>query len=279
MITNGEETHVLTDNVTLNETIGSLGASMAALRYERAPMCTIINKSGKGMISYQGDGYSVSRVTPRSMLPERQDRIKNWNNTNPGSNYLSTLLVSARTSDTPPSSPSVSIKRNPNWGIIATLIKRQEQSCNNDTLDEDGVNNVRHDTFAPWIKISDNSNEDILDQITVEGDEDLRVNIRKLLEKYRAIFNKNLSKEPALIPPFDLNVNLDKWNRPTNRGPPRVQTPAKQAEIFKQVDELLKKGIIVESSATYYSQVILASKPDNQWRFCIDYRSLADTKH
>jgi hypothetical protein len=71
-------------------------------------------------------------------------------------------------------------------------------------------------------------------------------------------------------------VDTAKWNRPANRGPPRVQTSLKQLEIFKQVEELLIQGIIVESQATYYSQVILASKPDNKWRFCTDYRSLND---
>ena len=83
-----------------------------------------------------------------------------------------------------------------------------------------------------------------------------------------------LSSEPALIPPFELEVNTTKWEVFSNRGPPRVQSPAKEAEIFSQVDELLKAGIIEPSEATYYSQVILASKPDNSWRFCIDYRSL-----
>ena len=39
---------------------------------------------------------------------------------------------------------------------------------------------------------------------------------------------------------------------------------------------MLDQGIIEPSTASYYSQVILASKPDDTWRFCIDYRSLND---
>ena len=88
------------------------------------------------------------------------------------------------------------------------------------------------------------------------------------------MFATTLSEEPADIPPFELLVDKDKWESYLNRGPPRVQSPAKQAEILRQVDELLKTGIIEPSTASYYSQVILASKPDDTWRFCIDFRSL-----
>jgi hypothetical protein len=210
------------------------------------------------MIPYRGDGFSVSNVTPRVMLLERQSRLQTWNIDNPGSNYLSSIYGPARFSDTPPNSLSTNPKRNPNWGTIATLIKRQEQSFVDEVNDEDAINESTHDAFAPWINkpLSDSTTlEDILDQITVEGDEDLRFRIRQLLERYRHVFSKTLSKEPANIPPFDLNVDTAKWNRPANRGPPRVQTPLKQLEIFKQVDELLQQGIIVESQATSYFQV------------------------
>ena len=90
------------------------------------------------------------------------------------------------------------------------------------------------------------------------------------------MFATTLNPEPALIPPFELDVDKEKWEQFSNRGPPRVQSPAKQAEILKQVDELLKNGIIEPSTASYYSQVILASKPDDTWRFCIDNRKLND---
>jgi hypothetical protein len=64
--------------------------------------------------------------------------------------------------------------------------------------------------------------------------------------------------------------------QPSNRGPPRVQSPAKQEEIRTQVAELLRTKVIEPSTASYYSQVILASKPNDQWRLCIDYRKLND---
>jgi hypothetical protein len=91
------------------------------------------------------------------------------------------------------------------------------------------------------------------------------------------VFATTLSEDPATIPPFELD-RFRTMGAVLNRGPPRVhQSPAKQAEILRQVDELLKTGIIEPSTASYYSQVILASKPDERrWRFCIDFRKLND---
>jgi transposase InsO family protein len=188
------------------------------------------------------------------------------------------------------------------WGIIATLIKQSDQlnepqietkgnsqdvssseshapmeSSGDITLyDDDETLNTEHDVFKEFMHEDADPLVDPLDLITVEGSPELRVKIRILLEKYRGVFATTLSTEPADIPPFELMVDKEKWESHKNRGPPRVQSPAKQAEILKQVTELLDAGIIEPSQASYYSQVILASKPDDTWRFCIDYRSLND---
>ena len=79
----------------------------------------------------------------------------------------------------------------------------------------------------------DDPNTDVLDLVTIEGTPALRVRIRTLLEKYRSVFATTLSPEPALIPPSELEVDKEKWEQFSNRGPPRVQSPAKQAEILK----------------------------------------------
>ncbi len=130
--------------------------------------------------------------------------------------------------------------------------------------------------FNDFIYTGDDPKIDILNLIKVEGSPSLRIGIRKLLERYRSVFATTLPEKSADIPPFELTVNKEKWEKHSNRGPPRVQSPAKQAEIQKQVDELLRTKVIEPSNASYYSQVILASKPNDEWRFCIDYRSLND---
>jgi hypothetical protein len=60
-----------------------------------------------------------------------------------------------------------------------------------------------------------------------------------------------------------------------NRGPVRVQTEAKQAEIQKQTQQMLAAGIIEVSPASFYSQVHIAPKPGG-FRFCIDFRKFND---
>jgi hypothetical protein len=103
-------------------------------------------------------------------------------------------------------------------------------------------------------------------------------------QKYRSLFATTLPSEPASIPPFEVNVDKEKWEQFSNRGPLRVQSSAKEAEIRKQVDELLRTKVIEPSDASYYSQVILASKQNDEWQFCIDYRlyptcKLANSQH
>ncbi len=197
------------------------------------------------------------------------------------------------------------------WGIIATLIKEQAQldeshiqttdnsqdardnyrtlsaltndeDITNKSIDDDSTSqcsdtlDTEHDVFKDFIYTGDDPNIDILNLIQVEGSPALRIGIRKLLEQYRSVFATTLPEESAKIPPFELTVDKVKWEQHSNRGPPRVQSPAKQAEIQKQVDELLRTKVIEHSNASYYSQVILASKPNDEWRFCIDYRKLND---
>lgn len=134
--------------------------------------------------------------------------------------------------------------------------------------------------FAPFRPTSKSNNDvddaTFLATIRIEGDDQLQHAIRNLCIKYRSIFSDTLSSEPAKIEPFDLKVDKAKWETYRNRGPVRVQTPAKQVEIHKQVQEMLYSGIIEKSPATYYSQVMLTPKPEGKFRFCADYRAMND---
>jgi transposase InsO family protein len=193
------------------------------------------------------------------------------------------------------------------WGIIAALNKGVDHSevppsvytsskvdslfrehidtttsGNHEGSDINHINDdlyIAKDVFEPWLQKEDDSSVGTIDPtslITIEGSPELRSKIKKLLSKYKGIFSNELSDEPARIPEFELVVDKTQWETYNNRGPPRVQSPAKEAEIFRQVDALLKRGIIEPSNSSHYSQVILASKPDDTWRFCIDYRKLND---
>ena len=157
--------------------------------------------------------------------------------------------------------PHLSKSRNVSQSITDDNVKVAEGAFTNgeeikddsDILENDIANTLdtEHDVFREFnMNEGDDPDTDVLDLVTIEGTAALRSRIRILLEKYRDVFSTTLNPEPARIPPFELEVDKEKWEQFSNRGPPRVQSPAKQAEILKQVDELLKTGIIEPSTAS-----------------------------
>ena len=60
---------------------------------------------------------------------------------------------------------------------------------------------------------------------------------------------------------------------PPNKPPYRV-SQAQQEEIMWQVDELMCKGMICNSSSPFCSTVLLVHKKDGTYRMCVDYRAL-----
>ena len=110
----------------------------------------------------------------------------------------------------------------------------------------------------------------------VAGSEQFQAKIRELLEEYKHVFSEELRKEPAKLKPFDVKFDREKWQRPKNSLPPRPQSRGKHAEIRRQIDKMLAAGVIAPSQAPWYSQVHLTPKPNDKWRFCIDFRTLND---
>ena len=108
---------------------------------------------------------------------------------------------------------------------------------------------------------------------TIYGNEALRKAITKICTEYVDIFSRTLSDIPADIPPLEFDIDLEKWQQPSNSGPPRLQTVAKEEEIRQQVTDMLHAKIIRPSQQPYYSQVHLTPKPEGKWRFRIDFRS------
>jgi hypothetical protein len=177
-------------------------------------------------------------------------------------------------SDTPPLPAGLATPQRHGW--VATVLK-QAQLAHTAVIVDDEIDDSKTDTFLPFLASPESKSPiDFIDLITFEGDPDLIRRSRALCYKYKHLFSDTLHAKPADIPPFDLQVNDAKWRTYANRGPVRVQTPAKDAEAVKHITLLLALGIIVASTASYYSQIIIASKPDGKTRFCIDYRRLND---
>jgi len=98
---------------------------------------------------------------------------------------------------------------------------------------------------------------------------------RKMQKNAPHFFSTGLNKEGARVNPLELFLNdEEEWHSTKNSLPPRVQSRVKQEEIIKQIEKMLKAGIIRVSKATAYSQVMMTPKTDGSWRFCIDFRRL-----
>ena len=116
--------------------------------------------------------------------------------------------------------------------------------------------------------------------LIIRGDENGKRMIISIIRQFTRLFRTDLPSEPAKLPCFNIDVDQKQWETKENRTSPRPQTMKKNEEIKNFITENLATGTIVNSDAAYYSQVHLVAKPDNSWRFCIDYRNLnAATKH
>lgn len=83
-----------------------------------------------------------------------------------------------------------------------------------------------------------------------------------------AFSNEQLGR--STVVPVDIKT-IDE--EPVHCHPYRVSSVQREI-IDKQVEEMLKLGVIRESTSPYAAPVVLVKKPDDSWRFCIDYRKL-----
>ncbi len=96
------------------------------------------------------------------------------------------------------------------------------------------------------------------------------------MREFIDFFATKVRLEPAAVEPMKIVIDEDKWRLPCNRQPPRRHSEGKQKDIRKQVDALLKLGVIKESKATEWSQVHLVPKPTpegapQKWRLTLDF--------
>ena len=145
--------------------------------------------------------------------------------------------------------------------MIATLIERGD-TYSRRTLAPDEIDDETVDTFAPFLPDPTPAEQKpyFLDQITIEGDKELRLAIRALCVEFEHIFSDTLGELPADIPPFKIEIKRSEWEQYKNSGPVRPQTAKKEAEIAKHIQTMLRSGVIEPSSAHYWNHQLSSQK-------------------
>jgi hypothetical protein len=108
----------------------------------------------------------------------------------------------------------------------------------------------------------------------IYGDSKFKQKCIALFTEFQDVFSRTLTNTPANVTPMKLDIDVDKWEQPANQLPPRLVTEQKMEEIRRQVAIMLQHGVIRPSNEPYYSQAHLVPKPNNKWRFTIDFRNL-----
>uniref|UniRef100_A0A3B1KGI5 ribonuclease H n=1 Tax=Astyanax mexicanus TaxID=7994 RepID=A0A3B1KGI5_ASTMX len=112
---------------------------------------------------------------------------------------------------------------------------------------------------------------DILSKLDIGGTEKEQAELRALLGKYSDVFavgddelgyTEKVKHEIVLVD--DTPVNL-----PYRRIPPN-----QYKEVKDHISQLLRKGVIQESTSSYASPVVVVRKSDGSIRLCVDYRKL-----
>jgi len=98
-----------------------------------------------------------------------------------------------------------------------------------------------------------------------------REQLTRLLSQYPDIFNDNPGKTTLCTHKLELKPGT----RPMRLSPYRVH-PEKSEQIRKELDLMIKMGVIEESNSPWASPVVLIPKPDGTVRFCVDYRRVND---
>jgi hypothetical protein len=113
--------------------------------------------------------------------------------------------------------------------------------------------------------------DDIENEVFQGCDAKLKSDLYEVVNQYDEMF-----KEPKGLPPkrgIQHEIQLQQDCPLPNIGMYRMSV-MENAEIKKQIQELLDKGVIVPSTSPCGSPIMLVPKKDDTWRMCVDFRAL-----
>ena len=93
--------------------------------------------------------------------------------------------------------------------------------------------------------------------------------VAKLLHRHKDVFSLS---EQDLDRTNLVTHHIDTGNARPIKQQPRRTSPSKHAEVERQVEDLLGRGIVKKSTSPWSSPVVLVTKKDGTQRFCVDYR-------
>jgi hypothetical protein len=129
------------------------------------------------------------------------------------------------------------------------------------------------EVFLCYIKSSDDIASRVGKEVSASHlPADIHPDIRKLLEKYSAVFPEKL---PEGLPrhKFRHHIKTAEGVEPYCRYPYRFSLPELQ-ELDSQLSDLLPAGRIRKSSSPWGAPILFARKKDGGLRMCVDYRVL-----
>ena len=107
------------------------------------------------------------------------------------------------------------------------------------------VNSKRTHTSTEGV---DETHEESPIPTDIQGDAEAVKLLRDLCMEYVDIFSRQLRAEPAKLPPMKIKVDEAAWQSKKTQAPARRQSTRYNEEIRKQVDNMLKHGIIKKGS-------------------------------
>ena len=113
--------------------------------------------------------------------------------------------------------------------------------------------------------------EELVTQASVNLDEEQCKSVRKTLLEYQDVFaltDEQLGRTEVVK--HEINTGSAKPIKQRLRRLPHYAVD----EVDRQVDDMLKRGIIEHSNSPWAAGVVLVRKKDNTLRFCVDYRDL-----
>jgi hypothetical protein len=121
------------------------------------------------------------------------------------------------------------------------------------------------------------SEPDVLKSVHTEGATEFVNRLQALLDEFRDRFARSVNKDPARVPPMELEVDAEKLKSARLSGRARPLSEIKLATLRQMLNELLRLGVIRLSKEPRGSQVLLvAKKGTTKLRFCVDYRAIND---